>query len=126
QALFIARRLCQSMGMGISHTFIYDFKDDTNQTFGIVDAGLKQKLSYQVVQRIMSCLSGSVPIGGIYVNPSYSDSTFDYPDFYGFSFQKGDISVGVTWTGNSYPSQNFSTPHNGRLSFAHPGTHSVM
>ena len=40
EALFIARRLCQSMGMGVSHTFIYDFMDDANQTFGIVDASL--------------------------------------------------------------------------------------
>src|ERR1700730_13428086 len=40
QALFIARRLCQSLGMEVSHTFIYDFKDDPNQMFGIVDAAL--------------------------------------------------------------------------------------
>jgi len=126
QALFTARRLCQSMGMGVSHTFIYDFKDDANQTFGIVDAVLNQKQSYQVVQRIMSCLSGLVAIDyDFYVNPSYSDSTFDYANFYGFSFQNGGVSVGVAWTGNSYPSQAFFTSHQGRLSFTHPGTHSL-
>jgi hypothetical protein len=125
QALFIARRLCQSMGMGVSHTFIYDFKDDSNQVYGIVDAALNQKQSYQVVQRIISCISGLAPIGGIYVNPSYSDSTFDYANFYGFSFQNGGTSVGVAWTGNSFPSQDLFTSHNGRLSFAHSGTRSV-
>jgi hypothetical protein len=40
--------------------------------------------------------------------------------FYGFSFFVGDA-----WTGNSYPSQAFFTSHQGRLSFTHPGTHSV-
>jgi hypothetical protein len=125
QALFTARRLCQSMGLGVSHTFIYDFKDDPNQTFGIVDTLLNQKQSYQVVQRIMSCLAGLAPIDDLYVNPSYSDIGFDYANFYGFSFQGGGTSVAVAWTGNSYPSRTFFTSHKGRLSFGHPGTHSV-
>jgi hypothetical protein len=125
QALFIARRLCQSMGMGVSHTFVYDFMDDPNQTFGIVDSVLNQKQAYQVVQRIMSWISGSAQIGDMFVNPSYSDTTFDYANFYGFSFQNAGVSVGVAWTGNSYPSQAFFTSHQGRLSFTHPGTHSV-
>jgi hypothetical protein len=127
QALFIARRLCQSMGMGVSHTFIYDFKDDPNQTFGIVDAVLNQKQSYKVVKRIMSCISGMAAIGDdLYVNPPYSDSTFDYANFYGFSFQNGTVSVAVAWTGSSYASQAFFTSHTGRLSFTHPApTHSL-
>lgn len=33
--------------------------------------------------------------------------------------------MGVAWTGNSYPSGNFFTSRNGRLSFPHPRTHSV-
>jgi hypothetical protein len=93
QALFIARRLRQSMGMGVSHTFIYDFMDDPNQTFGIVDAALNQKQSYQVVQRIMSSLAGFAPIDGVYVNPMYSDTNFDYANFNGFFFQNGGVSV---------------------------------
>ena len=125
QALFIARRLCQSMGLGVSHTFLYDFKDGRNQLFGLLDADLNQKQSYQVVQRIMSTLSGMAPIGGIYVNPKYSDSTFDFANFYGFSFENGGVSVAVAWTGNSYPIQNFFTSHMGRLSFHHPMTHGV-
>jgi len=125
QALFIGRRLCESMGMAVSHTFIYDFKDDRNQVFGIVDAALNQKQSYKVVKRIMSCITGLAPIGGIYVNPAYSDSAFDYANFYGFSFQGGGVSVGVAWTGNSYPIRNFLTSHKGRLSFNHPATHSL-
>jgi hypothetical protein len=110
------------MGMGVSHTFIYDFLDDANQTFGIVAASLNQKQSYQVVQRIMPWLAGSVQTGDMFVNPTYSDLTFDYANFYGFSFQNGGVSVGVAWTDNSYPSQAF-TSHQGRLSFTHPGTH---
>ncbi|MBV8378609.1 MAG: hypothetical protein JO279_16555 [Verrucomicrobia bacterium] len=127
QSLFIGRRLCQSMGMGVSHTFIYDFKDGPNQMFGIVDAALNQKQSYKVVQRVMSSLSGLAPVGGdLYVNPEYSDSDFDYANFYGFSFQNGETSVAVAWTGNSYPSQAFFTSHKGRLSFTHPApTHSL-
>jgi Cellulase (glycosyl hydrolase family 5) len=121
QALFIARRLCQSMGMGVSHTFLYDFKDDPNQTFGIVDGSLNQKQSYQVVQRIMTQLSGMTPNLTLYINPSYSDITFDFANFYGFAFQNGRVSVAVAWTGNSYASQSFSTSHTGRLSFSHPG-----
>jgi hypothetical protein len=126
QALSIARRVCQSMGVGVSHTFNYDFMDDANQTFGIVDASLNQKQSYQAVQRVMPWLTGSVQSGGVFVNPIYSDITFDYASFYGFAFQNGAISVGVAWTGNSYPSQAFFTSHQGRLSFTHPGTHSVV
>jgi hypothetical protein len=126
QALFVARRLLQSLGMGISHTFIYDFMDDPNQTFGMVDAAFNQKQSYQVVQRIMSCLAGFETIDGIYVNPLYSDLDFDYANFYGFVFQNGGVSVGVAWTGNSYPSQSFYTSHTGRISFNHPGTHGVI
>jgi hypothetical protein len=112
--------------MEVSHAFIYDFKDDPNQMFGIVDAALNQKQSYQVVQRIMSWLSGMALIGGVYVNPSYSDKDFDYANFYGFTFQNGGTSVAVAWTGNSYPSQAFFTSHRGRLSFIHPApTHSL-
>ncbi|MBV8378608.1 MAG: cellulase family glycosylhydrolase [Verrucomicrobia bacterium] len=126
QALFIARRLCQSLGDGVSHNFIYDFQDDPNQVFGVVDAALNRKQSYQVVQRLMSLLSGMVSFGGVYVDPSYSDSAFDYADFYAYTFQNGGTSVAVAWTGNSYPSQAFFTSHKGRLSFTHPApTHSL-
>jgi hypothetical protein len=127
QALFTARRLCQSMGMGVSHTFIYDFKDDPNQTFGIVDDALNQKLSYQVTQRIMSSLSGmAASEDGVYVNPSYTDSTFDYANFYGFVFQNETVSVAVAWTGGAYASPAFFSSHTGRLSFNHPApTHSL-
>jgi hypothetical protein len=114
------------MGMGVSHTSIYDFMDDANQTFGIVDASLNQKQSYRVVQRIVPWLSDSVQTGDMFVNPMYSDITFDYANFYGFSFQNGSVSVGVAWTGDSYPSEAFFTSHQGRLSFTHPGTHSVV
>jgi hypothetical protein len=128
QALFTARRLCLSMGMEVTHTFIYDFKDDTNQLFGLLDASLNQKQSYQAVQRIMSSIHGMASIeGDLYVNSLYSDGAFDYMNFYGFSFQSGNggASVAVAWTGNSYPSQAFFTSHTGRLSFTHPAAQSV-
>jgi hypothetical protein len=125
QALFIGRRLCLSLGMGVSHTFLYDFMDDQSQVFGLLDAGLNQKQSYQVVQRILGTISGLVPVGGIYVNPKYSDPDFDFTNFYGFVFQDSAVSVALAWTGNSYPIQEFFTSHQGRLSFNHPGTTSV-
>lgn len=131
QNVFCVRRLCESMGMGVNHTFFYDLRDeDFNRSScysqsGIFDAQMKPKQAYYGISRTMSNLAGLLPGNGVYVNRSYSDANFDYANFFGYSFTGNGTSVGVVWFGNAYPSP-LSITHQGRISFTHPNTHSVM
>jgi hypothetical protein len=64
QAVYIVRRILQSYGIGIEHTFIYDFKDDGNdpysdyENFGLVKSDRSPKTSYFAVQRVTRLLAG--------------------------------------------------------------------
>jgi hypothetical protein len=67
QAVYILRRLLESEGIGVEHTFIYDFKDDgadaysNEQNFGLIHNDLSAKPAYFALQRVTSTLAGMSP-----------------------------------------------------------------
>ncbi len=58
QAVFILRRLLESEALGVEHTFIYDFKDDGAETFGLVNNNRSPKQAYGSLQRLTGSLAG--------------------------------------------------------------------
>ena len=64
QAVYILRRILQSDGIGVEHSFIYDFKDDGTdpysdyENFGLVKNDRSPKESYFAVQRLTGLLAG--------------------------------------------------------------------
>jgi hypothetical protein len=64
QAVYILRRLLESEGAGVEHTFIYDFRDDgvdpysNEQNFGLVHNNLSPKQSYLALQRLTGLIAG--------------------------------------------------------------------
>jgi hypothetical protein len=65
QAVYLLRRLVESHGLGIEHTFIYDFKnestnpDSEGDNFGLLRNDLSVKPAYGALQRITRLLSGA-------------------------------------------------------------------
>jgi hypothetical protein len=57
QAVYILRRLLESEGIGVEHTFVYDFKDD-GENFGLIRNDLLPKQSYFALQRVTGLLAG--------------------------------------------------------------------
>jgi hypothetical protein len=64
QAVYILRRLLESDGLGVEHTFIYDFKDDgadpysDYDNFGLIKMSRAPKPAYFALQRVTSMLAG--------------------------------------------------------------------
>jgi hypothetical protein len=59
QSTFIARRLLQSAGLGMEHSFIYEFKDNLTELYGVDSSSpMTPKPAFTVVQRIISTLAG--------------------------------------------------------------------
>jgi hypothetical protein len=64
QAVYIVRRILQSYGIGVEHTFIYDFKDDGTdpysdyENYGLVKSDRSPKESFFAVQRVARLLAG--------------------------------------------------------------------
>jgi hypothetical protein len=64
QAVYIVRRILQSYGIGVEHTFIYDFKDDgadpysDYENYGLVKSDRSPKESFFAVQRVTRLLAG--------------------------------------------------------------------
>jgi hypothetical protein len=64
QAIYILRRVLESEGIGVEHTFVYDFKDDgadpysNEQNFGLIHNDLSAKPSFFALQRVTSTLAG--------------------------------------------------------------------
>src|SRR5258708_32117882 len=59
QADFIARRLLQESGLGVEHSFIYEFQDNGPELYGVDSSNpTTPKVAFYVVQRIISGLAG--------------------------------------------------------------------
>jgi hypothetical protein len=110
QAMFDARRVLESLGLGITHTFINGAKDGNNVTtsptsmYGALRASLDPKQSYFVMQRITGALTDAKATGtGVQVNPGGSVANFDYANFRGYVFQDtvNHRTVAVVWIGNA-------------------------
>jgi hypothetical protein len=103
QADFIARRLLEEAGLGVEHSFIYEFQDNGPELYGVDSSDpTTPKTAYYVVQRIISALA-SVK-GGTSVVTVNSVANGDVADAQAFAYQ-GSISKTVVsfWFGNYDP-----------------------
>jgi hypothetical protein len=103
QAEFIARRLLEEAGLGVQHSFIYEFQDNGPELYGVASANPTMvKISYYVVQRIISTLSGVY--GGSSAVAVNSVANGDFADVEAFAYQgSGTKTVIAFWFGNYDP-----------------------
>jgi hypothetical protein len=103
QAEFIARRLLQEAGLGVEHSFIYEFADNGSESYGVYSMNPPTpKTAFYVVQRIISALAG-VQGGTSFVTVN-SVANGDVLDVKAFAYQ-GSINKTVVafWFGNHDP-----------------------
>jgi hypothetical protein len=103
QAVFLARRLLQEAGLGVEHSFIYEFADNGKEPYGVESMNpLTPKMAFYVVQRIISTLA-DVQGGTSFVTVN-SVSNGDLTDVKAFVYQ-GSINKTVVafWFGNHDP-----------------------
>ncbi|MEY2607892.1 MAG: polysaccharide biosynthesis protein PslG [Verrucomicrobiota bacterium] len=103
QAEFIARRLLQASGLGVEHSFIYEFEDNGPEHYGVDSSNpTTPKIAFYVVQRIISTLAG-VHGGTSFVTVN-SVANGDVADVKAFAYQ-GSINKTVVafWFGNYDP-----------------------
>ena len=103
QADFIARRLLEESGLGVEHSFIYEFQDNGTELYGVDSANpTSPKVAYYVVQRIISTLSGVY--GGTSVVTVDSVANGDLADVEAFAYQGSTSKTVVSfWFGNHDP-----------------------
>jgi len=58
QSKFISRRFLQTAGLGIQHSFVYEYQDNGSELFGVTYANGGQKPSYSIIQKMISVLQG--------------------------------------------------------------------
>jgi hypothetical protein len=103
QAEFIARRLLQESGLGVEHSFIYEFEDNGPELYGVCSSNpTTPKTAFYVVQRIISTLAGVK--GGTSLVSVNSVANGDVTDVKAFAYQ-GSINKTVVafWFGNHDP-----------------------
>jgi hypothetical protein len=103
QAEFVARRLLQESGLGVEHSFIYEFEDNGPELYGVASGNqTTPKTTFYVVQRIISTLAG-VHGGTSFVTVD-SVANGDVADVKAFAYQ-GSINKTVVafWFGNHDP-----------------------
>ena len=102
QADFIARRLLEEAGLGVQHSFIYEFQDNGTELYGVDSANpTTPKVAYYVVQRVISTLNGVYGGGGVVTINSVANK--DVADVYAFAYQGANKTVVSLWFGNYDP-----------------------
>jgi hypothetical protein len=127
QADFIARRLLQGSGLGVEHSFIYEFEDNGPEHYGVDSSNpTRPKTAFYVVQRIISTLAG-VQGGASFVTVN-SVANGNVADVKAFAYQ-GSINKTVVafWFGNHDP-RNPPAASTCQLTFTvpHPHSHSYV
>jgi hypothetical protein len=127
QAEFIARRLLQESGLGVEHSFIYEFEDNGPELYGVDFSNpTAPKTAFYVVQRIISALA-SVKGGTSFVTVNWV-ANGDVADVKAFAYQ-GSINKTVVafWFGNHDP-RTPPAASTCKLTFTvpHPHTHSYV
>lgn len=100
QAAFVARRLLQEAGLGVQHSFIYEFKDNGTELYGVESSNpMTPKLALTVVQRIISTLAGvqGGPTSFVSVN---SVANGNLADVKAYAYQGAGKTVVSIWFGN--------------------------
>jgi hypothetical protein len=103
QAEFIARRLLEAGGLGVDHTFIYEFQDNGTELYGVASSNpTAPKVGYYVAQRVISTIAGVR--GGTSFVTINSVANGDFADVKAFAYQ-GSINKTVVafWFGNHDP-----------------------
>jgi hypothetical protein len=133
QAMFDSRRLLESLGLGVAHTFIYDAKDENDDVtipdgmFGALRASLDPKQSYFVMQRLVGVLNNANATGtGVQVSLQASVANFDFQDFRGYVFQDpvNNRTVAAVWIGNAPTNVLNDVSYSGSITFSVPFDHS--
>jgi hypothetical protein len=101
QANFVARRLLQESGLGIEHSFIYEFQDNGTEYYGVDSNSTTPKTAFYVVQRIIATLAG-VPSGNSFVTVN-SVANGDLADVKSYQYQGSTKTVVSLWFGNHDP-----------------------
>jgi hypothetical protein len=100
QAVFVARRLLQEAGLGVQHSFIYEFKDNGTEHYGIQSSNpMTPKLAFTVVQKIISTLAGVQGGTTSFVSVS-SVANGDSADVKAYAYQGAAKTVVSIWFGN--------------------------
>jgi Concanavalin A-like lectin/glucanases superfamily len=97
QALWNARRLLQSFGLGVDHTFIYQYTDGSNQS--VVDFYLNPRQTVYVIQKILLSLAGTVGTLETVTLTNLSGG-FDSADVYTYTYRSSTSTVVALWLGN--------------------------
>jgi hypothetical protein len=120
QANFISRRLLQEAGLGVEHSFVFEFMDNGSEHYGVDSSSpLTPKPAFYVLQRIISTLAGVK--GGTSFVTINSVANANVADVKAFAYQ-GSINKTVVayWFGNHDPrtppaastcSLTFTVPH---------------
>jgi hypothetical protein len=103
QAAFLARRLLQASGLGVEHSFIYEFEDNGPEHYGVDSSNpTTPKTAFYVVQRILSTLAG-VHGGSSFVTVN-SVANGDAADVKAFAYQGSINKTAVAfWFGTHDP-----------------------
>jgi hypothetical protein len=100
QAEFIARRMLQESGLGVEHSFIYEFKDNATELYGVESSSpMTPKAAVPIIQRIISTLAGVQGGTGSYVTVN-SVGNGDSADVKAYAYQGINKTVIATWFGN--------------------------
>ncbi len=103
QADYISRRLLSAAGLGVEHTFIYEFKDNGEELFGVESSNpMVPKPSYGVVQQIIASLAG---VTGAPASPVkiYNLANSDTTDATAYAYQGATKTVIAYWFANHSP-----------------------
>jgi hypothetical protein len=101
QANFIARRLLQESGLGVDHSFIYEFQDNGTEYYGVYSNSTTPKTAFGVVQRIIATLAGVQ--GGNSLVTVNSVANGDLTDVKSYEYQGSTKTVISLWFGNHDP-----------------------
>jgi hypothetical protein len=96
QAAFIARRLLAALGLGVQHTFIYEYMDNGAETYGVVDGAQNRKPAYAVIQNILSLLQGLPATAAPTVNSVANGNT---GHLLAYAFSGSSKTIAAYWLG---------------------------
>jgi hypothetical protein len=123
EAIWDAQRLYEAAGLGVEHTFIYDFVNDGSGQ-GVVNTDLTPRQTYTAIKNvIIPSLHGRRTLGAV-VTVSAHDGNWLAADFRGYVFDTGGIhpTVAAVWFGN-HSVTTALTPSAATVSFPGTNTH---